>query len=139
MPDGGKLTIETANAHLDRAYVAHNAEVQPGQYVVICISDTGHGTDKPTMARVFEPFFTTKEVGKGTGLGLSMVYGFVKQSGGHVKVYSEVGHGTTVKIYLPPAPENAVETRSEEEEEGEDHPHSGTILLVEDDELVRQS
>jgi PAS domain S-box-containing protein len=137
MPDGGKLTIETANTHFDQVYVAQNAEVQPGQYVVICVSDTGHGMDKQTMARVFEPFFTTKEVGKGTGLGLSMVYGFVKQSGGHVKVYSEVGHGTTVKIYLP----RLLGSLEADEAAGEplvpEGTRSETVLVVEDDDDVR--
>ena len=93
MPEGGKLTIETANTHIDRDYAAQNAGVSPGQYVAICVSDIGSGMSADTLARAFEPFFTTKEVGKGTGLGLSMVYGFVKQSGGHLKIYSEEGRG----------------------------------------------
>ena len=101
MPEGGKLTIETSNTALDETYAATDAEVVPGQYVVIAVSDTGSGMSKDTLSKVFEPFFTTKEVGKGTGLGLSMVYGFVKQSGGHVTVYSEVGEGHDGEALLP--------------------------------------
>ncbi|MFC7380538.1 ATP-binding protein [Brevundimonas sp. GCM10030266] len=137
MPDGGRLTIETANAHIDEAYAATHAEVLPGQYVVLSVSDTGVGMDEATIAQAFEPFFTTKAVGKGTGLGLSQVYGFVKQSGGHVKIYSEVGQGTTVKIYLPrlnseadpPEPDETTLVPEGSEEE--------TILVLEDDDDVR--
>jgi signal transduction histidine kinase len=139
MPDGGKLTIETANAFLDEAYAALNAEVTAGQHVMIAITDTGGGMPPEVRARVFEPFFTTKEVGKGTGLGLAHVHGFLKQSGGHVAIYSEVGVGTTVKLYLP---------RTQMEESELDAPQqvskelplgdAGTIVLVvEDEERVR--
>jgi len=137
MEGGGKLTIETANTHLDRAYASQNAGVAPGQYVAICVSDTGCGMDEDTVARAFEPFFTTKEVGKGTGLGLSMVYGFVKQSGGHLKIYSEPGEGTTVRIYLP----RLHGVRHEPEEAASQAAPEGTreetILVCEDDDDVR--
>jgi signal transduction histidine kinase len=137
MPGGGKLTIETQNTHLDKSYAAQNPGVTPGQYVVICISDTGEGMDEDTAEKAIEPFFTTKEAGKGTGLGLSMVYGFVKQSGGHFKIYSEPGEGTTVKIYLP----RLVGDAASSEDEGRPAPPPGseeeTILVCEDDEDVR--
>jgi CheY-like chemotaxis protein len=135
MPTGGKLTVETSNTYLDHTYVRQNVEVAPGQYVVICVSDTGVGMEREAAARAFEPFFTTKEPGKGTGLGLSQVYGFVKQSGGHVKIYSEPGDGTTVKIYLPRytgAVEEDVAAEVRTAPEGLE-----TVLVVEDDESVR--
>jgi PAS domain S-box-containing protein len=137
MPSGGRLTIETANASLDEAYVAELAEpVASGQYVMVAIADTGAGMSADTLARVFEPFFTTKEVGKGTGLGLSQVYGFVRQSGGHVRIYSEVGHGTTVKLYLPRAHSDAVETSAPDKAAAIDG-GTETILVVEDDADLR--
>lgn len=139
MPDGGELTIETANVRLDEGYAATQAEVPPGQYVMIAVTDTGSGMPREVRERAFEPFYTTKEVGKGTGLGLSMIYGFVKQSGGHVKIYSEEGQGTTIKIYLPrllrePAPE---EEAANITAGFETSPRQETILVVEDDDDVR--
>ncbi len=101
MSDGGKLTVETMNAHIDEAYAASTPGAVPGQYVVVAVSDTGIGMSPEVLERAFEPFYTTKEVGRGSGLGLSQIYGYLKQSGGHAKIYSEVGRGTTVKLYLP--------------------------------------
>ena len=141
MPEGGKLTIETANTHLDDGYVAENLGTAAGQYVLLAVSDAGTGMALDVVAQAFDPFFTTKSVGKGTGLGLSQVYGFVKQSAGHIKIYSEVGNGTTVKIYLPrfiaakadvtlsaPVDKAAVPTGNPSE----------LILVVEDEDRVRR-
>ena len=107
MPNGGKLTLETSNVLIDQNYADNNNDIEPGSYVLIAVSDTGHGIPELIRQRVFEPFFTTKGIGKGTGLGLSMVYGFVKQSGGNIRIYSEEGHGTTFRIYLPRADETS--------------------------------
>ena len=138
MPDGGQLTIETANAYLDEAYVRSHNEVTPGQYLVLSISDTGTGMDEATVAQAFEPFFTTKPVGQGTGLGLSQVYGFVKQSGGHLKIYSEIGHGTTIKIYLPRLESTETEEIQHSPQIVPEGSSAETILVVEDDHDVRE-
>ncbi len=138
MPDGGKLTIETCNAHLDTAYAARQRGVKAGQYVCICVTDTGTGMDADTIAKAFEPFFTTKPIGQGTGLGLSMIYGFAQQSEGYARIYSEVGQGTTFRLYLPRY-RGAVEddeplpgiTDAHLADEGE------VVLVVEDDPVVR--
>lgn len=139
MPSGGRLTIESANAFLDEAYAKANAEVTAGQYVMIAITDTGGGMPAEVKARVFEPFFTTKEVGKGTGLGLAHVHGFLKQSGGHVAIYSELGVGTTVKLYLPRTQRegDAEEVAAPVSEELPAGDAATIVLVVEDEERVR--
>jgi len=137
MPNGGKLTLETKNVVLDENYAAMSSEVNPGNYVMIAVSDTGKGIPASLLEKVFEPFYTTKDIGKGSGLGLSMVYGLVKQSNGHIRIYSEEGHGTTVKLYLPQAAGVADALPAQagicELERGDE-----TILIVEDDALVRE-
>ena len=137
MPGGGRLTIETDNTVLDADYAAENPDVTPGQYIMIAVSDTGCGISSKNLSRVFDPFFTTKEVGKGTGLGLSMVYGFAKQSLGHIKIYTELGHGTSVKLYLPRT-EGKSEQSSESPTTFADLRGSEVILLVEDDAPLRE-
>jgi PAS domain S-box-containing protein len=136
MPGGGKVTIEAANVFIDESYIRANPELTVGQFVVICVSDTGHGMPPDVLSRAFEPFFTTKELGHGTGLGLSQVYGFVKQSGGQAKIYSEVGQGTTVKIYLPRHTSMADEEEQQAPTPGEAE-RGETILIVEDDRDLR--
>ncbi len=139
MRDGGQLTVETSNASLDEVYVNGLVEpVPPGQYVMLAVTDTGHGMDSETIDRVFEPFFTTKEVGKGTGLGLSQVYGFVRQSGGHIRIYSELGEGTTVKLYLPRDRREQVPELSQPAATSAAVGGSETILLVEDHDALRE-
>jgi len=138
MPAGGKLTIETANAYLDDAYAGEHTEVTAGQYVMVSVTDTGVGMSAEVVERAFDPFYTTKGAGKGTGLGLSQVFGFVKQSGGHVKIYSEVDHGTTVKVYLPRHDGQATEMAAAQAPT--DLPlgqSSEIVLVVEDEEKVR--
>jgi len=135
MPSGGHLTVETANVHLDEVYAERNDDVNPGDYVMVAVADSGSGMSEEVLAHAFEPFFTTKDVGKGTGLGLSMVYGFVKQTGGHIKIYSEIGDGTIVKLYLPrstlPLADMTRAAAALPRGRGE------TILAVEDDDMVR--
>jgi PAS domain S-box-containing protein len=138
MPNGGRLTLETRNTELDQDYADANGEVLPGNYVMIAVSDTGSGIPKAIRDKIFEPFFSTKEIGKGTGLGLSMVYGFVKQSSGHINVYSEEGFGTTFKIYLPQGGSQADQSIETVVEAQVASAHE-TILLVEDDAMVRSS
>lgn len=135
MPDGGKLTLETGNVVLDEAYAAANPDVRPGEYVMVAVSDTGGGIPETIREKVFEPFFTTKDTGKGTGLGLSMVYGFIKQSNGHLKIHSEESHGTSIKLYLPRSNGDPLETEAPApvDTRGGDE----SILVVEDDPLVR--
>jgi PAS domain S-box-containing protein len=135
MPDGGRLTIETVNVQLDEAYASSYEDVQPGDYVEVSVSDTGIGMSPEVLAKAIDPFFTTKPIGEGTGLGLSVIYGFAKQSRGHLRIYSELGHGTTVRLYLPRALQNAVnlDTSTAETPRGQGE----MILVVEDDATVR--
>ena len=138
MPTGGKLTIETANVVLDEAYAAHHLEAEPGEYVLLAVSDNGVGMSDEVMARIFEPFFTTKEKGKGTGLGLATVFGIVKQNRGHIRVYSEPDLGTTFRIYLPPVSEGAPTLSRPPTGEADLPRGSETLLLVEDETSVRE-
>ena len=138
MPNGGKLTLETRNVVLDENYASMNSEVKPGNYVMIAVSDTGEGIPGSLLDKVFEPFFTTKDVGKGSGLGLSMVYGFVKQSNGHINIYSEEGHGTTVKLYLPRGRRGVAGRAGRRNWHLRGEHGDESILIVEDDALVRE-
>jgi PAS domain S-box-containing protein len=137
MPQGGTLTIETQNVTLDEEYAAQNFEVAPGDYVMVAVSDTGTGMEPEVAARAFEPFFTTKKEGQGTGLGLSQVFGWIKQSGGHIKIYSEVGHGTTIKLYLPRA--EARDAQQPRRATATTPTGTETILVVEDNPSVRKA
>jgi PAS domain S-box-containing protein len=137
MPKGGKLTVEAVNVSADEDYCRTNPELSPGQYVVLCVTDTGSGMSSDVLNHAFEPFFTTKEPGQGTGLGLSQVYGFVKQSGGHVKIYSELGHGTSIRMYFPRSYGSNVSTEVEYEEAVPEGEKLETILVVEDDADLR--
>lgn len=139
MPRGGKLTIETKAVELDDAYASQHISVRPGRYVMLAVSDTGKGMDKETESRLFEPFFTTKEPGKGTGLGLSTSYGIVKQSGGNIWAYSEVGRGTTFKVYLPQVEEAVAERLNGAASAAEVPGGTETILLVEDEDMIRET
>jgi CheY-like chemotaxis protein len=138
MPDGGKLTIEASNTTLDQDYADRNTEVAPGPYVLVALTDTGSGMSPAVLERALEPFFTTKEVGQGSGLGLSMVYGFAKQSSGHLKIYSEPGRGTTVRLYLPKAEGDCKAPVRPAEPHSLQASRAGeTVLIVEDDAMVR--
>ncbi len=137
MPDGGKLTVESANVFVNHDYAESHPGVTPGQYVMVAVSDTGTGIPREQLERVFEPFFSTKEKGKGTGLGLSMVYGFAKQSNGHVKIYSEPGEGSTVRLYLPRF-SGEVGQESRTGTPAEVVGGVETVLLVEDDDMVKE-
>jgi signal transduction histidine kinase/ActR/RegA family two-component response regulator len=137
MPKGGNLTIETSNARIDAAYAEAQGDTEPGQYVLVAVSDTGEGMAEAVMDHAFEPFFTTKDVGKGSGLGLSMVYGFVKQSGGHVRIYSEVAQGTTINLYLPRYFGDEKEVTPGERAEALPRAVSEVVLVVEDDADLR--
>jgi len=139
MPDGGKLVIETCNSHLDDVYIARRRDIRPGQYVCICVSDTGTGMSQDTMEKAFEPFFTTKPIGQGTGLGLSMIYGFARQSEGFAKLYSELGKGTTVKLFLPRhRGESGQEEAAVEHRPAPPQAAGETVLVVEDEPVVRE-
>jgi len=139
MPNGGKLILETENIRLDDEYAAQNLDVEAGDYAMLAISDSGTGMAPEVVERAFEPFFTTKPVGAGSGLGLSQVYGFVKQSGGHIKIYSELGHGTTIRLYLPAVAQQAAAEDGAQAPSEQRRFASGNVLLVEDEENLRRA